>query len=143
MTLDGCGCSLTAQCRECSRCSLVITSPTVRQIVSLSQFHCRWGNGSNERVLDVRPLAIHLVDSLILDLWPSVATTVDWGIDSANHLGALQHAVVFGITAYDLDRVLGDGRAITALIRGVPRQPYREVVFETAFDRLVRDHDQP
>ncbi len=141
--LDGRGWSVTVRCRECSRCSLVIASPTVRLIVALSNFHCRCGDGSDEQSLIVRPLATRLLDSLILDQWPSGATTVDWGIDSASHLGALQHAVLCGITAYDLDRVLGDGPAITALTRGVPRQPYREIVFVTAYDGLFRHQEQP
>ena len=37
-------------------------------------------------------------------------------------------------TAYDLDRVMGDGPAITRLIRSVPYQPYADVEFQTAYD---------
>ena len=59
---------------------------------------------------------------------------MDYGIDSKRHLGALQHAVRAGVTAYDLDRVMGDGPAITRLVRSVPYHPYADVEFQTAYD---------
>lgn len=43
-----------------------------------------------------------------------------------------------GCTAYDLDRVMGDGPAITQLIRAVPDQPYPFVEFRTIYDGYTR-----
>lgn len=130
------------RCDECHRCSLVVTPPSFGLTIALANFHRLRGSGTGQRPLDDRSMAVRLVDCLILDQWPSPASIIDWGIDSAHHLGALQHAVVVGITAYDLDRVLGDGPAITALTRGVPRQPYRDVVFTTAYDALLVNEEQ-
>lgn len=124
------------RCEECNRCSLVVTPPSFGLTIALANFHRLRGSGTRQRPLDDRSMAERLVDCLMRDQWPSAATIIDFGIDSPQHLGALQHAVVVGITAYDLDRVLGDGPAITALTRGVPRQPYRDVVFTTAYDAL-------
>jgi len=124
------------KCDECNRCLLVVAAPSFGLTIVLANFHRLRGFGTGQRPLDDRAMAVRLVDCLMLDQWPSPATIIDWGIDSAHHLGALQHAVVVGITAYDLDRVLGDGPAITALTRGVPWQPYRDVVFTTAYDAL-------
>jgi len=130
------------RCDECFRCSLVVTSPSFGLTIALANFHRMRGSGPGQRPLDDRSMAVRLVDCLILDQWPSPASIIDWGIDSAHHLGVLQHAVVVGITAYDLDRVMGDGPAITALTRGVPRQPYRDVVFTTAYDALFLNDEQ-
>ncbi len=71
------------------------------------------------------------------DVWPSPATIVDFGIDTARHLGALQNAVRFGFTAYELDRVMGDGSAITKLVNATPKQPYGFVEFRTVYDGLL------
>jgi hypothetical protein len=49
----------------------------------------------------------------------------------------LQHAVRCGCTAYELDRVMGDGPAITNLVRLFPRQPYGPVEFRTVWDNLA------
>jgi hypothetical protein len=63
-----------------------------------------------------RPLAQHLYDCLLMDAWPRAAAVVDWGIDSPDHLGALQDAIRGGATAADLDAVCGDGPGITAMV---------------------------
>jgi hypothetical protein len=75
--------------------------------------------------------------SLILDVWPNMAGIVDFGLQSDRHYGALQYAVRNdGVTREELDRVVGDGEAITTLIR--PGNPYWGVTFQTAWDDLGR-----
>lgn len=88
-----------------------------------------------------RPLAQHLHDSLMLDMWPRMAAQIDWAIDSPRHLGALQSAVKRGASAADLDRVCGDGHAIEALIRDhIGKCHHWDVEFyPTAYDLMSAD----
>src|SRR5262245_12665370 len=48
---------------------------------------------SEEQAMKVRPLTQQLIDCCHLDVWPSNATVIDFGIDSDRHLGALQFAI--------------------------------------------------
>jgi len=89
-----------------------------------------------KRPLHDMGMAERLANCLDLDVWPSPAIVLDFGIASHRHFGALQHAVRNGITAYELDRVVGDGAALTRLIQAVPGQPYGEVVFQTVYDEF-------
>src|SRR5262245_53812593 len=83
----------------------------------------------------VRPVAQSVYDCLILDMWPTPAGTVDFGIKSERHYGALHYAVRdHGVTPEQLDAAAGDGEAITALIR--PDNPYYGVEFRTSWDGL-------
>lgn len=107
------------------------------QVIHLADFHVKRGDAAGQRPLDDRSMAQRLVECLVDDVWPSPATIVDFGIDSPQHLGALQHAVRSGCTAYDLDRVMGDGPAITRLVRGFAQQPYGHVEFATLYDAVA------
>jgi hypothetical protein len=131
---DICGASKTGACTRCGCCWLLIKHPNFALNVALSDFHLKRGGGPGRRPLADLTMATRLVERLSCDVWPSPATAVDFGIDTCRHLGALQHAVRAGVTAYDLDRVMGDGPAITRLVRGVPAQPYADVEFQTAYD---------
>lgn len=83
----------------------------------------------------VRPLTNHVFECLMLDMWPRPAGKVDFGLDSTEHLGALQHAVKHdGVTPEMLDEALGNGKKLTALIQD--DNPYHGVVFETSYDLL-------
>jgi len=124
----------TRACPACGRCTLMVRHPRFELCVSLADFHVKRGDNQEQRPLDDLDMATRLFECLVRDEWPSPAITVDYGIASPEHLGALQHAVRAGIRPYELDRVMGDGPAITQLVRGVPRQPYRCVTFRTAYD---------
>jgi hypothetical protein len=88
-------------------------------------------NQSNKPHAAVRPVTENVFWSLILDVWPNPAGIQDFGLRSNHHYAALQYAVRDdGVTREELDRALGDGEAITALIR--PGNPYRGVTFQTA-----------
>ena len=82
-------------------------------------------------------MAQRLVECLKNGSEPSPASRADFGIEERAHLRALKHAVQSGITAYDLDRVMGDGPAITALTQGIPGQPEPNIEFRTAYDGLM------
>ena len=88
-----------------------------------------------------RPLAQHVYDCLMMDMWPRAAAQIDWAIDSPRHLGALQAAVKRGATADDLDRVCGKGKDIEALIRAhIGRCHHWDVEFyPTAYDMMSTD----
>lgn len=87
---------------------------------------------------NVRSGTRQLISALMMDEWPSVAVCVDFGIRTAEHLGALQHAVrADGVTAEELDAALGNGPAIQGLIGFT--NPYRSAVFETAWDHLPEE----
>lgn len=131
------GDSLIVACSTCRRCWLLIFHPQFQVEIALRDFHRRRGDGPY-RPLDDESLATKLVEHLFLDTWPSPATVMDWGIETGSHYGALQHAVLSScVTAYELDRVAGDGPAITRLVRAVPEQPYRDIEFRTAWDAFA------
>lgn len=129
--------SSTTRCQACGLYSLFIWHPRFQQLILLSDFHLKRGDGPERRPLNDLTMATQLVECLVRDEWPSTATVFDFGIDSTSHLGALQFAVRKGITAYDLDRVMGDGPAITQLVRSIPGQPYGAIRFKTAYQGLA------
>ena len=74
-------------------------------------------------------------------VWPSRAVCVDFGIASPAHLGALQYAVNYdGVTLEQLDVALGKGAEIQKLIS--PENPYRDVVFHTAWDDMPDEPEE-
>ena len=78
-----------------------------------------------------RPMTKGVYDALMIDLpVPSAAARIDFGVDSEAHWRALQIAVRHGATVNDLDLALGDGPALTALVK----EHGSDVVFETAYD---------
>jgi len=79
-------------------------------------------------------MAQTLVDCLTDNCWPSLATVVDYGIDSSDHFKALQSAYQGGCNVYDLDRVMGDGPAITQLVHAVPGLSFIGIRFRTMYD---------
>ncbi len=92
--------------------------------------------GAGPETSQVRKFAIDLYYCLILDTWPSPAVSMDFGVLSQDHYGALQYAVRdHGVTPEDLDRALGNGAAITALIR--QGNPYLGIRFTTPWDNLM------
>lgn len=103
----------------------------------MRDFHLKRGDGPCQRPMNDLRMAQQLFECLIWDVWPSPTTIVDFGIDSSAHLAALQYAARSGITAYDLDRVLGDGPAITRLVRSVPDQPDMSIQFQTLHDNVI------
>jgi len=90
--------------------------------------------GSADR--PVRPLTEELIAAAMLDVWPGIATVVDFGIDSERHLGALQFAIREElVTPQELDAAMGSGAKLTEIAqRG--ENPYRDVTFKTSWDGL-------
>jgi hypothetical protein len=85
----------------------------------------------------IRPITRNLIEAAGLDQWPSAATCVDFGIETADHLGALQFAIVHEeVPPERLDAALGNGAEIQKLIS--EDNPYRFVSFETDWDHVMR-----
>src|SRR3954469_5526105 len=85
---------------------------------------------TNQVLPMVRPVTQNVYECLLLDVWPNPPGKIDFGIESEDHYGALQHAVcVDDVTPEALDQALGNGAALTALIR--PDNPYHGVEFKT------------
>ena len=135
--VDSYGNSFTVRCKACAHCSLVVARSDAIQMIRLADFHLKRGDAPDQRPLDDLAMASRLVRCLVHDEWPTFATITDYGIESASHLGALQYAVRSGCSAYDLDRVTGDGPAITELVRAVPVQPYLGIEFQTPYDGMI------
>jgi hypothetical protein len=75
----------------------------------------------------------HLIDCLMLDVWPRASVLVDFAITTQEQLGALQYALKRGHrTAEEFDAAMGSGAKLTDLCR-VPGQPY-VVQFEDPWD---------
>lgn len=126
--------SRTERCRQCQRIQLNVASPRLMgRAIALREAHLRRGEGDNRRPWSDTGMAQGLVDRLKQDVWPTPAMVVDFGIASPMHYRALQLAVGSGVMAYDLDRVIGDGPAITNLIECV-RGCDHGVTFETMYD---------
>lgn len=83
-----------------------------------------------------RSVAQDTHDSLMMDVWPRLAAIVDFGLQSAEHLGALQHAIRSGVCVWELDMVLGSGDKITQLCRQFKNNPYGHVTFDTPYDHM-------
>jgi len=132
--LDDSGHSTTLCCPRCRHGVLVINHPDFEVAVVLDDFCRKRGEGPAQRPLSDRQIAESLVDSLAMEQWPSAAVVLSFGIESPQHYDALLHALQVGVLTYDLDRVQGDGRAITCLVRSLPGQPYPSIRFSTAYD---------
>jgi hypothetical protein len=90
----------------------------------------------------IRPLTQQLIECCQLDVWPSKATVIDFGIKTSSHLGALQYAIREElVTPHELDAAMGKGDKLTEIAqRG--ENPYRFVTFRTAWDDLGPESPQ-
>lgn len=108
-------------------------------------------NGFDEQLAQVRPVTRHLIESVLLDSWPShPAVVVDFGLDSQEHYEALYYPIRNReILPQALDEALGHGEKLTALAREAPSNPHKDVRFSTSWDVVLGRkgptpaHDQP
>lgn len=84
---------------------------------------------------EIRNMTQNLILALELDIWPSPTIRIVFGIDTQDHLGALQFAFLQdGVSAERLDAALGNGAELQKLISA--RNPYRFVTFVPVWDGL-------
>jgi hypothetical protein len=83
----------------------------------------------------IRDTTRGLIKAIYLDCWPSVASIADFGLDSQIHYEALYYPVRNReISPEALDAALGHGEKLTALARGAPSNPHKDVAFHTSWD---------
>ena len=90
----------------------------------------------------MKPNTQELVYAMILDVFPPMATCVDFGIDRNEQVfGAIQWAWRNDeVTEYELDEKLGNGPALTEIVhRG--HNPYACTI-TTAWDDMPEDDDE-
>jgi hypothetical protein len=93
---------------------------------------------AGKKAAAVRDVTRTVYDCLLADEWPTDAGVKDFGLESTEHYGALQYELRSGsVSLQQLDRVLGNGPAITALIR--KGNPYGGVTFRTMWDDIAVD----
>jgi hypothetical protein len=93
-------------------------------------------NKTPPKKLPIRPVSRNAYDAILFDEWPSPAGVIDFGIDSSEHLGALQYEFRNGrVTLEQFDDALGWGPALDKLIG--KDNPYRDVTFKTKWDALM------
>lgn len=132
--IDASGYSTTARCRVCLHCSLIIEHPRFKACIRLDDFHSQRGNRPYQRPIDDLSLATEVVQCLNDALPLTFAAICEFGVTTGPHYNALAYAVDVGVTAYDLDRVRGDGPAITQLVLIALNQPYSNLEFDTIYD---------
>lgn len=139
--------SHTLRCETCGECYLHVRHGQRTALIHLQDFLERRGGAPEKRPLYERKMARALVTAMLSDDWPSPATCADFGLDTDDRYRAMQKAVKAGLTAYELDRVLGDGQAITQLITFAHNDSrHCRIQFSTPYDDLPTDpaqHDHP
>ena len=129
--------SRTLQCETCGECYLHVRRGNESVLVHLRDFLEKRGDAPEQRPLRDRTMAENLITAMVSDEWPSPATCMDFGLDSRHQYKAMQEAVREQLTAYELDRVLGDGKAITQLVAFArPDKQLCTVEFSTPWDDM-------
>lgn len=91
-----------------------------------------------EQLLSVRETTRNLVTSILMDEWPRRAAVVDFGIDSQKHYEALYYPIREAeILPQALDAALGNGAALTAMLREAASNPHKDVTFSTSWDVIL------
>lgn len=133
--VDSAGRAATVRCNDCNEVCLFIETADMKEptAIWLRDFDARRGDGPDRRPLSDRHMAEHLMFSVASDLYPSPATMTDFGMRGEPHFVAFRTALECGATAYELDRILGDGAAITKYVHTVTAGR-TNVKFETPYD---------
>jgi hypothetical protein len=85
----------------------------------------------------VRQTTADLIHSVLLDVWPRPGAIVDFGLDSQEHYQALYYPIrEHEILPAQLDAALGNGEALTSLVRNARSNPHRDVEFSTSWDAV-------
>ncbi len=124
----------TLCCKDCNECYLVSEINQKQNVVHLRLFLQRRGVGKDRRALDDMSLARNLWFDLVCNKGDlSFEQQIDFGIETPVHYAALQFA---GLDEYMLDRVQGDGKAITNLVRAATDDQL-VIEFKTPWDGVI------
>jgi len=78
-----------------------------------------------------------MTEALLFDIWPRQSAIVDFGIDNQKVYEAYSYAYLGGdITAEQLNEALGDGTALTKLLREASHNPHHDITITTAWDLI-------
>lgn len=90
--------------------------------------------------------ADNLVQSIMLDVWPRMAACVDFGLDCTDTqwvYEAYYYPIRAGeITADQLHAVVGNGEALTKLLRGCKSQRHKDIEIKTIYDSGIGEEDE-
>ncbi len=129
--------SQTLKCETCEECFLHVRHYSASAIIHLPFFLKRRGEAPEQRPLHDWTMAENVVMAMDFDKWPSAAACVDFGLSTPNHYAAMQQAMRKGLTSYELDRVLGNGKAITELVSFTQHGEHTPTIkFSTPYDEL-------
>lgn len=81
----------------------------------------------------------NLIEAVMLDEYPSLATMVDFGIDIGGQqvYETYYHPIRNGeITEQDLINCIGDGPKLTELVNGCPSNRIKGIEIKTMWDKL-------
>ena len=122
------GYSYRTNCPNCGLCYLLVKD----HVIGLRVFHIKRGSVDWQRPISDTTMAEAFIADLRLDVKPSPAKCLDFGINSDVHYRALRDAVQSGLTPWELDSVMGDGLAISRLVEA---HTAKFVKFQTSYDR--------
>lgn len=78
-----------------------------------------------------------LVKSIFMDVFPSIAVCVDYGISSQTVYEAYYYPIKKGsLSADDLHKMAGDGKKLTEFLKNCKDNPHKEIVIKTIYDEM-------
>jgi hypothetical protein len=92
-----------------------------------------------EQLASARTETRHLITSVLLDQWPNNSCAAAFGVHSHQHYESLYFPIRNQeLTPKQLDAAIGDGLALTALVRDAPSNPHKEIEFQTLRSMLAK-----
>ena len=78
-----------------------------------------------------------LIKSILFDVFPSIAVCTDFGISSQKHFESYYFPIRKGeITKEQLEKVVGNGKELTNLLRSVQSNPHKDIIIKTLWDEI-------
>src|SRR5262249_52519602 len=94
--------------------------------------------GPERDLSKVRPVTRGLIQAIALDVQPTPASSMDFGIKTQEHYEAIYYpARNDEITFAQLDAAYGNGPKLTELVNASPSNPHKGIVFETPWDHIL------
>lgn len=87
----------------------------------------------------IRPVAQNAYNALMLDMPLSPAACCDYGVESVIHYMLLRQLIIAGCSLEAFDAALGDGPAITGLVKAYLGDDPNIPEFRTAWDMMGED----
>jgi hypothetical protein len=76
-----------------------------------------------------------LFKAIMMDVFPSLAVCVDYGITSQQVYEAYCCLIKKGnVSADDLHKIVGDGKKLTEVLKNCEDNPHKEIIIKTIYD---------